>query len=174
MERGLEGAYGLYEAIDYTPRGSEAATLRGSNGTVVRAWLAHHQGMTLVALTNVLNDDVNVRRFHSDPGVQTTELLLQERVPRGISIQEPRPPEETRLPAHAGGPVWTRRFRSPHTTQPHAHFLSNGAYTVIVTNAGGGASLWRGRVSVVVISWCAGHSVQARAISFDCWRLKAS
>jgi cyclic beta-1,2-glucan synthetase len=145
VELGLEGAYGLYEAIDYTPRGSEAATLRGSSGTVVRAWLAHHQGMTLVALTNVLNDDVMVRRFHADPGVQATELLLQERVPRGISIQEPRPPEETRLPAYAGGPMWTRRFRSPHTTQPHAHFLSNGAYTVIVTNAGGGASLWRGR-----------------------------
>jgi cyclic beta-1,2-glucan synthetase len=43
-------------------------------------------------------------------------------------------------------PLSTRRFRSPHTTFPHAHFLSNGAYTAVVTNVGGGGSFCRGQV----------------------------
>ena len=99
--------------------------------------------MTLVALANVLGGDAMVRRFHSDARVQATELLLQERVPPRVTIHVPRPAEGTHVHIHRG-PVVARRFRSPHTARPHAHFLSNGAYTVIVTNAGGGASLWRG------------------------------
>jgi cyclic beta-1,2-glucan synthetase len=107
--------------------------------------MAHHQGMTLVSLANVLLGNPMVKRFHADPRVQATELLLQERVPRAAAITQPRPVEETR----AAGPAPTqalRRFRSPHTLWPHAQFLSNGSYTTVVTNAGGGASFCRGRV----------------------------
>jgi cyclic beta-1,2-glucan synthetase len=145
---GLEGAYGFYEAIDYThgradetPGGGRTAHLPG---TVVRAFMAHHQGMTLVSLANTLLGDQMVKRFHADPRVQATELLLQERVPRHAAITQPRPVEETRV----AGPVAAlalRRFRSPHTRFPHAQFLSNGNYTAVVTNAGGGASFCRGR-----------------------------
>jgi cellobiose phosphorylase len=143
---GLEGRYGLYEAIDFTPRRASAEGQPvGSDGTIVRAYLAHHQGMSLLAFANLLcGPDAMVRRFHADPRVQATELLLQERVPRSVAIQQPRPAEQTRALTQRG-PVSTRRFRSPQTAHPHAHFLSNGAYTVILTNAGGGASLWRGR-----------------------------
>jgi cyclic beta-1,2-glucan glucanotransferase len=145
LERGLGGPYGLYEAIDFTPRKHDATpSPPDSRGVIVRAFLAHHQGMTLMSLANVLDGERMALRFHADPRVQATQLLLQERVPRGITIHEPRPVRETRV-APPLAPVSTRRFRSPHTAQPHAHFLSNGAYTVIVTNAGGGASLWRGR-----------------------------
>jgi cyclic beta-1,2-glucan synthetase len=145
---GLEGAYGYYEAIDYTHGTSEETPGDGRSahqgGTIVRAFMAHHQGMTLVSLANVLLADRMVKRFHADPRVQATELLLQERVPRQAPIAQPRPVEETR----AAGPVPAlalRRFRSPHTRFPHAQFLSNGNYTAVVTNAGGGASFCRGR-----------------------------
>jgi cyclic beta-1,2-glucan synthetase len=106
--------------------------------------MAHHQGMTLVSLANALLGDPMVKRFHSDPRVQATELLLQERVPRQSPITQPRPAEETRV----AGPkpaLAVRRFRSPHTRSVHAQFLSNGNYTAVVTNAGGGASFCRGR-----------------------------
>jgi cyclic beta-1,2-glucan synthetase len=140
---GLEGPYGFYESIDYT-HGTADVDPGPSRPTVVRAYMAHHQGMTLVALANVLLDDPMVRRFHADPRVQATELLLQERVPRQSPITEPRPAEETRRTGPA--PARTiRRFRSPHTLFPHAQFLSNGNYTAVVTNAGGGASFCRGR-----------------------------
>jgi cellobiose phosphorylase len=146
---GLDGPYGFYEAIDYTPRKTyeqpEAVpALREGAGVVVRAFLAHHQGMSLVALANVLLEERMVARFHQDPRVQATELLLQERVPRRSPITEPRPAEETRA-APPLAAISARRFRSPHTFYPHAHFLSNGAYTVAVSNAGGGYSTWAGK-----------------------------
>lgn len=145
----LEGRYGYYEAIDYTSPGlGDAGKLIDvgrdrAPGVIVKAFLAHHQGMSLVALDNVLHDAVMQERFHADPKVQATELLLQERLARRYSITQARPAEATpAAPAAVGG--MARRFRSPHTAYPEAHFLSNGSYTTIVTNAGGGASMCRG------------------------------
>ncbi|HEX7880578.1 MAG TPA: glucoamylase family protein, partial [Candidatus Eisenbacteria bacterium] len=148
---GLEGPFGFYEAIDCTRdpgdgRGDVAGRPRkaGDTGVIVRSFLAHHQGMTLLALANVLRKGIFQRRFHCDPRMQATELLLQERLPRRVSIGPMRPAEESRAtPVLTGGAV--RRYRSPHTPAPHTHFLSNGTYTAFVTNAGGGASLCRGR-----------------------------
>jgi len=142
---GLVGRYGYHEAIDFTHGEQEGDQLRRRGpGTVVRSYLAHHQGMTLVALANALLDHRMVERFHSDPRVRATELLLQERVPHGAPVTRPRPLEESRSAAPAA-PGGVRRLRSPHTLHPHAQFLSNGNYTVVVTNAGGGASFCRGR-----------------------------
>ncbi|TFG88724.1 MAG: carbohydrate-binding protein, partial [Gemmatimonadales bacterium] len=146
---GLDGAYGFYEAVDYTHRKADGGESvgeprpHGIRGVVVQAFLAHHQGMSLVALANAVLGDPMVQRLQSDPRVKATALLLQERAPRHAPITQPRPAEETRVAAPASA-VTVRRFRSPHTRYPHAQFLSNGAYTTIVTNAGGGASMCRG------------------------------
>jgi cyclic beta-1,2-glucan synthetase len=146
---GLEGDYGFFDAIDYTHREAEqtddaAAGARGAGeGTVVRTYFAHHAGMTLVALANALLGDTMVNRFHADPRVQATELLLQERVPRRSATIQPRPIDEIRAVAPAPATP-LRRYRSPHTAFPHAQFLSNGNYVTIVTNAGGGSSFYRG------------------------------
>jgi len=142
---GVEGRFGFYEALDYTPRARETGTPPETvaRPTVVRAHFAHHQGMSLVALANVLCGDVFVSRFHADPRIQATELLLQERVPREAILSEPRPAESMTAPPSL--PVFAaQRFRSPHTTAVHTHFLSNGRYTTAVTNTGGGFSTWRG------------------------------
>jgi cyclic beta-1,2-glucan synthetase len=151
LEReGARGELGFFEAIDYVPRDSDpdrdrpdSATAKGS-GTVVRTFMSHHQGMVLVALANVLRQNVMVRRFHRDPRVRATELLLQERVPRFTPTTVPRVAEEVRVPA-AVAAVPVRRFRTPHTSAPQAQFLSNGAYLTVVTNSGGGSSMCRGR-----------------------------
>ncbi|MBK8595096.1 MAG: carbohydrate-binding protein [Holophagales bacterium] len=145
---GAEGRNGFYDSVDYTPRGPIEAISAGlpsapGAGVVVKAWFAHHQGMTLVSLANVLLGDVMIRRFHADPRIQATELLLQERIPREAPITEPRPAEETRvaLGAAARAPY---RLRSAFTPYPKSQILSNGAYVAIVTNAGGGSSFRRG------------------------------
>jgi cyclic beta-1,2-glucan synthetase len=145
---GAEGSLGFVEALDYTPRkverpdGEPAPDPARVHG--VRAFFAHHQGMSLVALANAVLGAPMVRRFHSDPRVQATEPLLQEHVPRFVPVIRPRPPESTRVEPLTAA-VSPRRFSSPHTLYPSAHFLSNGQYTAVVTNAGGGASSWRGR-----------------------------
>ena len=151
---GLDGAYGFFEAIDYTRREAETddaaaggrATAAGAavgTGSVVQTYFAHHAGMTLVALANALLGDPIVARFHADPRVQATELLLQERVPRRSATIQPRPVDDIRLvPPPPATPL--RRYRSAHTAFPHAQFLSNGNYVTIVSNAGGGSSFHRG------------------------------
>ena len=78
------GAYstcGFFEAIDYT----RERLPRGQSRVMVRSYMAHHQGMSLVAIDNLLNDSIMQRRFHADPRVRATELLLQERVPAAVA-----------------------------------------------------------------------------------------
>jgi cyclic beta-1,2-glucan synthetase len=74
------GIYGFYEALDYTP----IRLPEGKTVSVVKAQFAHHQGMSLVALTNALVDDVMRQRFHRHPMIEAADLLLQERTPREI------------------------------------------------------------------------------------------
>jgi cyclic beta-1,2-glucan synthetase len=142
---GAEGRYGFYEAIDYTPRqrGAEDTEERSRRPAIVRAYFAHHQGMSLVAIANVIGRDQFVSRFHTDPRVQATELILQERVPREAILSEPRPANAEVVAPSV--PVFaTREFRSPETVGVHTQFLSNGRFTTAITNAGGGYSMWRG------------------------------
>ena len=135
------GAHGFYEALDYTP----TRVPEGKDVAVVRAYMAHHQGMSIVAIHNAVLDNVMRTRFHTEPRVQATELLLQERTPR--SSLPPEKVQETLRTIAAGDqefPV-SRRIASPHGAVPATHILSNGRYSVMVTAAGAGYSRWRGR-----------------------------
>ena len=82
---GARGRYGFYEALDYTP----IRVPEGKSVAIVRAFMAHHQGMTIVAIANALLDGVMRARFHAEPIVQATELLLQERTPRDVAVARP-------------------------------------------------------------------------------------
>jgi cyclic beta-1,2-glucan synthetase len=139
-EAGAGGAYGFYEALDYTgPRLPEGARV-----AVVRTYMAHHQGMLLVAIANALHGGAMRARFHAEPIVQATELLLQERTPRDVAVARPRA-EEVQAAADVREfiPPVVRRFTSPHGSMPRSHLLSNGRYAVMITAAGSGYSRWR-------------------------------
>ncbi|MFA6457555.1 MAG: glucoamylase family protein, partial [Bacteroidota bacterium] len=140
MNAGADGIYGLYEALDYTPTRHPD----GEPVAVVRTYMAHHQGMTLVALDNVLHNGIMRTRFHTEPIVQATELLLQERTPRDVTVARPRS-EEVNVDANIRDliPSMHRRFTSPHGQIPRTHILSNGNYAVMMTTAGSGYSRWR-------------------------------
>ncbi len=144
---GAQGRYGFYEALDYT------ATRLPENQAVgvVHAYMAHHQGMSLVALANVLHDGVMRARFHAEPRMQATELLLQERTPRNVLITRPRV-EEVRAVANVRDlvPPVLRRFNSPYDPAPAVHILSNGRYAAMITTAGSGYSHWR---NLAVTRW---------------------
>ena len=134
---GARGAYGFYEALDYT----RSRVPEGKSVALVSAYMAHHQGMTVVALANVLRDGVMRARFHAEPVVQATELLLHERAPRDVAVARPRAEEVQALP-HARDVVdpLFRQFDSPHTPTPRTCLLSNGRYSVMLTAAGSGYS----------------------------------
>ena len=136
---GVDGDYGFFDAIDYTDRAQTSDTaVMTTDPVIVRTYMAHHQGMTLVALANALTGDRTVSRFHLDSRVQATELLLQERRPREVPARLKVLEDDVRLPAPPP-PLPFRRYRTPHTVFPHAQALSNGRLVSIVTNAGGGS-----------------------------------
>ena len=136
---GARGRYGWYEALDYTP----SRRPDGADVAIVRAFMAHHQGMTVLAVANAVFDGAMRARFHAEPRVQATELLLQERTPRGVAIARPRA-EEVRAVADVRELVtpMRRRFDSPHDPIPRTNLLSNGRYAVMVTASGSGFSRW--------------------------------
>jgi cyclic beta-1,2-glucan synthetase len=136
---GARGRYGFYEALDYT----RSRVPEGSKVAIIRAYMAHHQGMTVVALANVLFDGKPRDRFHAEPMVQATELLLQERTPRDVSVTHPRAEEVTTAARIADARVAeVRRLNTPHDSVPQVHLLSNGRYAVMLTAAGSGYSRW--------------------------------
>jgi cyclic beta-1,2-glucan synthetase len=157
LERaGALGDYGFYEALDYTPsRLPEDARV-----AVVRSYMAHHQGMTIVALGNVVHDRLTQKRFHSHPMVQASELLLQERSPRSVAVTRPRGEEVSVAPLVRDVALSSlRRFDSPHDITPRSHLLSNGRYTVMITAAGSGFSRWE---NLAVTRW-------REDSTRDCW-----
>lgn len=135
---GVEARYGFYEAIDYTP----SRLPRGQTHSVVRSFMAHHQGMSFLALSHVLLDRPMQKRFESDSIFQATLLLLQERIPAATASYA----HTTELSESRGASgiqeMPLRVFTSPDTPQPEVQLLSNGRYHVMVTNAGGGYSRW--------------------------------
>ena len=137
---GALGRYGFYEALDFTL----ARVPNGERVAIVRAFMAHHQGMTITAIADTLLDGLMRRRFHSEPMVRATELLLQERVPREVMTAPPWVSEtisaaRIREIEEPGA----RRTVSPWSATPATQLLSNGRYTVMLTAAGSGYSTWR-------------------------------
>jgi len=138
---GFLSDYGFYEAVDYTP----SRVPRGKDHAIVRSFMAHHQGMSLLAFEHVLLNQPMQRRFMSDPLAQATQLLLQERVPKQGATLHPHAAEVSaaaRPPVAEAGAIM-RVFTDPDTPTPEVHLLSNGRYHVMATQAGGGYSRWR-------------------------------
>ncbi len=146
--KGFLGGYGFYESIDYTP----SRLPPGKQHVVVRTFMAHHQGMSLLAFAHALVHQAMQRRFMSFPSIQATALLLQERIPKPSATLHPHAAEVTATarPAITDAVANMRIFQTPHTPMPEVHLLSNGNYHVMVSNAGGGYSRWR---NLAVTRW---------------------
>jgi hypothetical protein len=94
---GCLGSRGFYESCDFTP----AQKSPHGNFEIIRCWMAHHQGMSLVALSNFLNQNSNQKWFNREPRVMAAELLLHEKVPLSITVKvnSNRSSERDRHPA---------------------------------------------------------------------------
>ncbi len=144
---GGRGRFGFYEALDFTP----GRVPEGKTVAVVRAFMAHHQGMSIVAIANAALNGIMRTRFHADPLIEATELLLQERASRRVTSAQVRPAVHKRV-VHAldAAPPGGRRLASAQAAVPSTHLLCNGNYAVMLTAAGSGYSRWR---DVAVTRW---------------------
>ena len=134
---GALGQYGFYEAIDYTP----IRLAEGQHFAIVRCYMAHHQGMSLIAFSNVVHDGVMRHRFHKAALIQSADLLLQERIPSGADTSN-TPLLEILLEVKESVQPPLRRLPSAMSSIPSAHLLSNGRYSVMISAAGSGYSCW--------------------------------
>jgi cellobiose phosphorylase len=132
---GARGEYGFYEAIDFTP----VRMPEGRTHMVIRSFMAHHQGMSLLTLANLLLPRKMYDYFHRDKRVQAAELLLKERIPARETIRSRELPAVSRgagiKPARN---VPLREFAHPRTPVPEVNVLSNGSFTSMVTTSGSG------------------------------------
>ncbi len=138
-ELGLVGDYGLYEAADFT----QDRTPAGSLFVPVLSYMAHHQGMILAALDNVLGDDILVRRTESDPRMASVSLLLHEQVPSHVPPQMRAAVIRRRSPARSvpEGQLWTPVKGGAF---PEIHLLGNGRLSTWLAESGAGTLRWQG------------------------------
>ncbi len=136
---GFETRYGFYEAVDYTP----SRLPRGQSSAVVRSFMAHHQGMSLLSLAHLLLNRPMQKRFESNPLFQATLLLLQERIPKATAFYAHTTELSELHTASLAPEMPIRIFTRPDTPNPEVQLLSNGRYHVMITSAGGGYSRWK-------------------------------
>lgn len=144
---GARGRYGYYEALDFT----RSRLPEGRSFSVVRNFMAHHQGMTIVAIANCLHKGQMRARFHREPIIQASELLLQERMTRAVAVVPPQAEAVNISATEADIKAPTERhFLTSPTGAPTTHLLSNGRYAVMLTASGAGYSRWR---DIAVTRW---------------------
>lgn len=142
---GALGEFGFCDALDYTrpPPNQRFA--------IVSAYMAHHVGMTLVSLANVLRNNIWQDRFHADSLVKSAELLLHERVPRRLVMQDAQSarPDDARPNPESVRPV-VREVNTAETTEPRIALLGSFPYTVMLNHNGSGYSRYE---SLAVTRW---------------------
>ncbi len=140
------GRYGYYDAVDFTPR----RLPEGQSLAVVRNYMAHHHGMSIVAIANAVLEGIHRERFHADPVIKAAELLLQEKAPREI-IPVTRPPIQ-RSKSHSGelAEGACRTVHDPLMAPREVVNLSNGTFTSMITSLGTGYSKFDG---IAVTRW---------------------
>ncbi len=144
---GAAGRFGFYEAIDFT----SSRLPRNRSHMLVRSFMVHHEGMSLLAFSYLLHDQPMQRRFAADPLFQSTLLLLQERIPKPVAAYFQKPKSYGTVAATPLHPEpSTRVFHTPNTRNPSVHLLSNGRYHLMLTQAGSGYSRWK---DIAITRW---------------------
>ncbi|HEX6259617.1 MAG TPA: glucoamylase family protein, partial [Woeseiaceae bacterium] len=135
---GGRGELGFFEALDFG-----AASIRHrTRPKIVQSYMAHHQGMSLTAIANLVTGDRLVDRFHRDPRIAGTEYLLYERLPLRAQTQ---PLETFEAPLKQAEPVSVAmEYWSLDAAAKNITMLANPRLSAFVTPSGGGNLKWRG------------------------------
>ncbi|MGI6513148.1 MAG: GH36-type glycosyl hydrolase domain-containing protein [Syntrophomonadales bacterium] len=168
IELGALGRFGFYEALDFTPE----RLPENQASAIVKSYMSHHQGMSMLALANTLLPQKIYERFHRDKRVQAAELLLQERMPaRPKIIKHPTMAYTRKTDIKEPEFGVLREFPGADTAVPEVCLLSNGTFTTMVTNSGsgfmryGGLAVSRWREDPVLDNW--GNYIYIRDVTRD-------
>jgi cyclic beta-1,2-glucan synthetase len=137
---GMYGRMGFYESLDYARQQER----HGGKGVIVYTYMAHHQGMSLMAINNVFNRGIMRQRFHADHRVKAVEPLLFERIPPTPSMLAHSPSDHVAMRLVSGPSEPAYHVFDEDTRIPRVLLLGNGQYALMITNAGAGYSRWGG------------------------------
>jgi cyclic beta-1,2-glucan synthetase len=135
-----KGEFGYYEAVDFTT----SRLPKGQQYQVVQSYMAHHQGMSLLSLINLLVDETMIKRFHTDARVKAADLLLQERIPAKVALIEEPIGNHAKFTEIDGQLDQVERTFTKPTILPEVNVLSNSCMTSVNTNDGNGMLTWNG------------------------------
>jgi len=142
---GLGGTYGFYEAVDYT----KSRMIKDESKAIIKCFMIHHEGMSLMAIDNVLLNNILQKRFHALPKVKATELLLQEKISKRVVYDRKH---EFNVPGTTIGKqkIIVRKYTTAKTETPETHLISNGDYSLMISNSGSGYAL---RDGIMIYRW---------------------
>ncbi len=136
-KEGLFGEYGFYEAVDYTKKRLYKNMQKG----IVKSYMAHHQGMSLAAITNVLCDSLLQSSFHQNPCIRSMEPLLKERVPvHATVLKEKHEKVDPVRFKKCGAPPLVRTQEREETFPKSVLCMTNGSYHMHLNTDGEGTS----------------------------------
>jgi cyclic beta-1,2-glucan synthetase len=136
---GALGHFGFYESIDYT----KSRLPIGQDKAIIKSYMAHHQGMIMVAFGNFLKTRRVIDRVHNDPRIKTTELLLQEQIPQAEMVHTTKDQTVSVAAQDTSGITvtpWSPDFDQPGRA---VHTLSNGRLNLLMTDSGSGYLSWK-------------------------------
>lgn len=132
---GAEGQFGLYEAVDFT----ESRLKQGEKYAIVKSYMVHHQGMSMLAFVNFFKNNIMQKRFHVNPLIQAVDSLIQEKYPTGVVVakEQKEQPLIAESKQHEDNEIVIRSYKEPADI-PNMHILTNGNYNIMLTDKGSG------------------------------------
>ena len=128
--------YGFYESVDYTM----SRLKYGKKYEVVKTYMAHHQALSLLAINNVLNNEILIKRFMDNPEIEAVDILLQERMPEKAIITKEKKEKIEKIKPKDYQNYIEKTYKNIETNLNRANVISNGTYTVCTKDNGEGFS----------------------------------
>ena len=138
-KEGMYDRYGFYESIDYTP----SRMKKGETSSVVKTYMAHHQGLILLCIDNLFNRNILQKRFMGNPEIQSVEILLEERMPENIIITKEQKEKVEKVKTVDYETYAVREYNKPYDKLRNINVISNEDYSVVVDQKGDGYSKYK-------------------------------
>ena len=136
---GMNGKYGFYESIDFTPGRVE----KNEKASVVKTYMAHHQGLILLSINNFLNEDILQKRFMENPEMEAVSILLQERKPEKYILTKEDKEKVQKIKYKDYEDYVTNTYRKVDERLIRGNVISNENYTIAVNQKGEGFSKYK-------------------------------
>ena len=133
---GMYNKYGFYESIDYTP----TRLRKNETKAIVKTYMAHHQGLILLSINNLMNNNIIQKRFVQNPEIEAVDVLLQERMPENIIITKEEKEKVEKIKYIDYENATQREITKINTELNNVNVIGNDKYTIIMDQKGNGYS----------------------------------